>query len=54
MTTWLLSVILFLVIFLAMSIGVIHGRMPIKGSCGGIGNKCAACSRPCQKVKDKQ
>jgi hypothetical protein len=37
MTTLLLAFILLGVIIIAMSIGVIMGRKPISGSCGGIG-----------------
>lgn len=36
MTTILLSVFVALLVFGAMSIGIIFGRQPIKGSCGGM------------------
>ena len=45
------AVILFVV--LAMAIGVIAGRKPIGGSCGGmgaVGLECeAGCAKPCPK-----
>ena len=42
-------VILLLVIF-AMGIGVMAGRKPIKGSCGGIGaGSCELCSGDCEE-----
>ena len=36
MTTLLLSFALLLCVILAMSVGVLLGRKPIKGSCGGM------------------
>lgn len=46
----------FLVVVLAvagMSIGVIAGRAPIKGSCGGVGSGgCELCSGNCHQRKD--
>ena len=36
MSTILISFIVLLLIFFAMSIGVIFGRKPIAGSCGGL------------------
>ncbi len=35
--TFLLALLLFLLIITIMSVGVIMGREPIKGSCGGLG-----------------
>lgn len=47
MSTILFSVGFFLLMALAMSIGVLAGRKPIKGSCGGmsamIGADCPVC-----------
>ena len=49
MTTLILSIAIFLFMFTAMMVGVFFGRTPIQGSCGGLGNKCSSCSRPCNK-----
>ena len=52
-----LFVVTFLVMAIAvcgMAIGVIMGRNPIKGSCGGLGNlglDCESCDKPCAKKK---
>jgi hypothetical protein len=48
--TVLLTLLLFAVLFLAMAVGVLMGRSPIKGSCGGLGavgikGDCGACGR---------
>jgi hypothetical protein len=37
MATVLLTITIALLVFGAMAIGVVFGRAPIKGSCGGIG-----------------
>lgn len=37
METILLAIAVLLILVAAMSIGVIMGRSPIKGSCGGVG-----------------
>ena len=47
MATLLLSFLALGVALLAMSIGVLLGRPPITGSCGGLGGRCAACSGNC-------
>ncbi|MEE4637759.1 MAG: hypothetical protein V2J42_03360 [Wenzhouxiangella sp.] len=39
LTTLILSALLMLILFAAMMIGVLMGRGPIKGSCGGIGSQ---------------
>ena len=36
MTTVAISLLVFLLVFAALAIGLIAGRGPIKGSCGGI------------------
>ncbi len=49
MATILLSVLVALLVFGAMSIGILFGRQPIKGSCGGMSAmaggdaSCAVC-----------
>lgn len=35
--TFLLALLVFVLIITVMSVGVIFGREPIKGSCGGLG-----------------
>ncbi len=43
--TIVLSFVIMLAVIAAMSIGVISGRKPIKGSCGGVGGgRCELCS----------
>ncbi len=37
MGTLLVTLVFMLLVVLAMSVGVIFGRPPIKGSCGGVG-----------------
>jgi hypothetical protein len=45
LTTLILSAVLMLVLFIAMMVGVLMGRVPIKGSCGGIGGGACPCGR---------
>lgn len=61
--TWLLVFLIMLLVVLGMSIGVIFGRKPIAGSCGGIANlgiekECSICGgsrEKCEEVnRDKQ
>ncbi|MDO9600399.1 MAG: (Na+)-NQR maturation NqrM [Azoarcus sp.] len=53
MSTFLLALIVFAVVIAAMAIGVIFGRKPIAGSCGGLGAvglECeGGCEKPCPK-----
>lgn len=49
MATLLLTVAVFFIMFSAMMVGVLFGRRPIQGSCGGIGSKCSSCNKPCNK-----
>ena len=44
MTAFLLSVLVLAAALLAMSVGVLFGREPIRGSCGGVAGRCALCS----------
>lgn len=37
MSLFLISAVVFGLVFAAMAVGVIAGRSPIKGSCGGLG-----------------
>lgn len=43
--TMLLSFVVILAVIAGMSLGVLNGRQPIKGSCGGLnGAGCELCS----------
>ncbi|HMV71654.1 MAG TPA: (Na+)-NQR maturation NqrM [Pseudomonadales bacterium] len=57
MSTILFSVGFFLLMTLAMAIGVMAGRKPIKGSCGGIsamsGADCPVCGGDSSKCDSK-
>jgi hypothetical protein len=46
MTTLLLSLTIFLLVFAGMSIGVMNGRKAISGSCGGLNGSgsCELCT----------
>ena len=52
MTLAVTAIMSFLIIFaavMAMAIGVLAGRAPIKGSCGGVnGKSCELCSNACR------
>ncbi len=56
MSVFLLSFIIFSLVALGMSLGVILSNRELKGSCGGLGNipgisgDCS-CSNPCEKKK---
>ena len=48
--TLALSFLLIVLVVAAMSIGVVAGRQPIKGSCGGLNNGgCELCSGNCRE-----
>ncbi len=49
MTVVVLSLFVFGLALLAMSVGVLVGREPIRGSCGGVMGRCAVCSGTCAK-----
>lgn len=45
-----ISFFVLLGVIAGMAIGVMRGRAPISGSCGGISNgRCALCSGDCKK-----
>lgn len=55
--TWLLIFVIMLLVVFGMSIGVIMGRKPIAGSCGGIANlgiekECSICGGDRQKCEE--
>ena len=37
---------------LAMSVGVLFGREPIRGSCGGVAGRCELCSGSCERRRE--
>lgn len=50
MTIFLATFIVMGIAILAMAVGVMLGRRPIGGSCGGFGLECdAGCDQPCPK-----
>jgi uncharacterized protein len=53
MTTFLVTFLVMGISILAMAVGVLVGRRPIDGSCGGLerfGLECdAGCDKPCPK-----
>ena len=54
--TFLLALGVVLVLIAAMSVGVIFGRKPISGSCGGVGSQiggsCSVCGRESGNCED--
>lgn len=53
LVTMLLAFLIISAVIAAMSIGVIAGRAPIKGSCGGLnGHGCELCSGKCSRSTD--
>lgn len=59
-TTLLLTFLILGILIIAMSIGVMMGRKPIKGSCGGVGAalkdknyKCSMCGGDPEKCENK-
>ena len=48
--TALLAFVVMLAVVAAMAIGVMNGRAPIQGSCGGLnGRGCELCSGKCKR-----
>jgi len=53
--TLVLSFVIVGLAVVGMAIGVIAGRAPIKGSCGGVnGGRCELCSGECRKEAESQ
>lgn len=44
MTEWLAAAAAFVLAVLGLGIGVMSGREPLRGSCGGLGN-CSGCNK---------
>jgi hypothetical protein len=52
--TVLLSFVIIVLAIAGMAIGVLTGREPIKGSCGGLnGGRCELCSGRCRKNRER-
>lgn len=60
-----ISFVIFFIVAMGMAVGVMAGRKPISGSCGGLGNKpgadgktsCSLCENPsdaCQELRNRQ
>ncbi|MBR1374867.1 MAG: (Na+)-NQR maturation NqrM [Cardiobacteriaceae bacterium] len=58
MTVFAISFVIFMCVILAMSVGVLCGRKPIAGSCGGIANlgmeKACGCTDVCKNEEEKK
>ncbi len=59
MTTLILSLVIFALVVTAMSVGVLLGRKPIKGSCGGMTSlgmdtACDICGGDTSKCEEEQ
>jgi hypothetical protein len=59
MTTFIFTFLVFVLLIAAMAIGVLVGRKPIKGSCGGmsalgIDTECDICGGNPQKCEEQQ
>ena len=52
MTVLAITILIFGSAVLAMSVGVLFGREPIRGSCGGVVGSCDSCTRICSKRAD--
>jgi hypothetical protein len=53
-TTLLITFAVMLSVIAAMAVGVMNGRKPIKGSCGGLnGGGCELCSGNCKREKEE-
>jgi len=54
-STLLVSFAVMLAVIGAMAIGVLNGRKPISGSCGGLnGGGCELCSGKCSKRETEE
>ena len=53
MSTFLVTFMVVSLAFLALAAGVLLGRKPIAGSCGGKGDSICSCKDPCAKRKEK-
>jgi hypothetical protein len=54
LSTVLVTFVVLLTFIAAMAIGVINGRKPISGSCGGLsGGGCELCSGTCKQESEQ-
>jgi hypothetical protein len=54
LTTLFISFAMILAVIAAMAIGVMNGRRPISGSCGGLNNgRCELCSGKCSRESEQ-
>lgn len=58
MTLFLITLALFLIVFIAMGIGYIFQQKSLAGSCGGLSSigidKACNCDNPCEKRKERE
>ena len=58
MASFLISFLVIAVVIIIMSVGVLFGRKPVQGSCGGMNNiqgmgECEICGGEPQKCKEQ-
>ena len=54
MATLVITFMVMLTVIAAMAVGVMNGRKPISGSCGGLnGGGCELCSGKCKREKEE-
>jgi len=54
LTTMILTFAVLLAVIAGMAIGVMNGRKPISGSCGGLnGGGCELCSGKCKRGSEQ-
>ncbi|THF67480.1 (Na+)-NQR maturation NqrM [Pseudothauera nasutitermitis] len=54
MTIYLLTFLIIALLIVAMAVGVLAGRAPIAGSCGGLGKLGLECDMGCEKPCPKR
>ncbi len=53
MLSFFLTFVAVVLVFLALALGVLFGRKPVGGSCGGQGDSVCSCQAPCAKRKER-
>ena len=53
MSVFILSFVVLALAVAGMAVGVLLGRRPLSGSCGGLGpgGTCRLCREPCERAK---